>query len=116
MDRFDALTPPPRGPVPILIGGSGPKVTLRLTAEHADAWNAFGPPESYAAKNAVLDDWCAKVGRDPAEIERTLGMMSPDEIDQVDDYLAAGATHLIHGLGDPFDLSGVQRLLDLAQD
>jgi hypothetical protein len=43
-------------------------------------------------------------------------MMSLDEIDQVDDYLAAGATHLILGLGDPFDLSGVQRLLDLAQD
>jgi hypothetical protein len=114
--RLAELNPAPVGPLPLLIGGSGEKVTLRIVAEQADAWNAFGPPESYAHKNAVLDDWCAKVGRDPSEVERTLGMMSLDEIDQVDDYLAAGATHLILGLGDPFDLSGVQRLLDLAQD
>ena len=115
-NRLSLVNPAPAGPLPLLIGGSGERVTLRIVAEQADAWNAFGPPESYAHKNAVLNDWCSKVGRDPAEIERTLGMMSPDEVDQVDDYLAAGATHLIHGLGDPFDLSSVQRLLDLAQD
>jgi probable F420-dependent oxidoreductase len=115
-DRLARLNPGPAGPLPLLIGGSGEKVTLRIVAEQADAWNAFGPPEVYARKCALLDDWCGRVGRDPAEIERTLGMMSPTEIDQVDDYLAAGATHLIHGLGDPFDLTGVQRLLDLAQD
>ena len=113
--RLAKLNPSPAGPLPLLIGGSGEKVTLRIVAEHADAWNAFGPPDSYARKNAVLDQWCAQVGRDPAAIERTLGMMSLDEIDQVDEYLEAGATHLILGLGDPFDLSGVQRLLDLSR-
>ena len=106
------------GDLPILIGGGGEKVTLRLVADYGDAWNTFGPPENFAHKNAVLDEWCAKIGRDPAEIERTVGLMSPAEIDQVDDYLEAGATHLILGVGtfsDSFDLSNLQRLVDLSQ-
>ena len=109
--RLAKLNPAPLGSVPMLIGGSGEKVTLRIVAEQADQWNAFGPPESYAKKNAILDEWCGKVGRDPAEIERTLGMMSPDEIDQVDDYLEAGVQHFILGSGDPFDLSHLERLI-----
>src|SRR3954469_1518191 len=36
------LTPPPQHKIPILIGGSGPKVTLKLVAKHADAWHSFG--------------------------------------------------------------------------
>lgn len=114
-DRLARLNPAPLGPLPILIGGGGEKVTLRLVAQHADAWNSFGPPEAYAAKNAILDEWCAKVGRDPAEIERTVDINSGDEIDHVDDFLAAGATHIILGLGAPFALSDVQRLLQVAR-
>ena len=114
-ERLAKLTPPPAGDLPILIGGSGEKVTLRLVATHADAWNTFGPPANFKAKNAILDEWCAKVGRDPAEIERTVEMMSGAEIDQVDDYLAAGATHIILGLGPPFGLDDVQRLLQVAR-
>jgi len=70
--RLDELNPPPPGPLPILIGGGGEKITLRLVATYADAWNAFGPPEQYSAKSAVLDRWCADVGRDPAQIRRTV--------------------------------------------
>ena len=71
--RLQALNPPPvQSPLPILIGGGGEKVTLRIVAEHANLWNSFGPPENYAKKNAILTEWCEKIGRDPAEIERTV--------------------------------------------
>jgi alkanesulfonate monooxygenase SsuD/methylene tetrahydromethanopterin reductase-like flavin-dependent oxidoreductase (luciferase family) len=113
MQRFDSLNPPPIS-IPILIGGSGEKVTLRLVAEHADAWNSFGPPEQYAAKQQVLDGWCAKVGRDPNQIERTVAIQ-PHELDAVDRYLEAGASHLIVMVGAPFDLAPVEQLLELAR-
>ena len=113
-DRLAKLTPGPAGDLPILIGGSGEKVTLRLVAEHGDAWNTFDPPANFAAKNAVLDEWCEKLGRDPAEIERTVAI-NASEIDQVDEFLEAGATHLIVMTGTPFDLGPVENLLALAQ-
>lgn len=108
--RLAALRPAPLGPLPILVGGSGEKVTLRITAEHADAWNSFGPPEKFAHKNAVLDRWCADLGRDPAQIERTVAI-SPKDVPDVDAFLAAGATHLIVMLGHPYDLTSVETLL-----
>jgi probable F420-dependent oxidoreductase len=113
--RLTKLTPPPvRSPMPVLIGGSGEKVTLRLVAEHASMWNSFGPPETFAAKNAVLDGWCERIGRDPAEIERTV-MIEEGDL-QVEAYLEAGAQHLIVMLGTtgdaPFDLGPVRELLD----
>jgi probable F420-dependent oxidoreductase len=108
--RLDALNPPPVGPLPILVGGGGEKVTLRLVAEHADAWNTFGPPANFAHKNRVLDEWCRKVGRDPGAVERTVAI-NADEVGRADEYLEAGATHMIVMLGHPFDLSSVERLL-----
>jgi probable F420-dependent oxidoreductase len=116
VSRLERLDPPPvRSPMPILIGGSGEKVTLRLVAQHAHAWNSFGPPETFARKNAVLDAWCERVGRDPAEIERTV-LVDADEVDQAGAFIDAGAQHLIVGLGTtgdrPFDLAPVQRLLE----
>jgi probable F420-dependent oxidoreductase len=68
-DRLGKLHPGPvNGSIPILIGGSGEKVTLRLVAEHADGFNTFGPLEHFAHKNSVVDDWCAKLERDPSTI------------------------------------------------
>jgi probable F420-dependent oxidoreductase len=113
--RLNVLNPKPRGRLPILIGGSGEKVTLRLVAQYADAWNSFGPPDRYAAKSAILDEWCAKVGRDPSEIERTVAFNDPAEIDNADAYVAAGATHLILGVGYPFNLDPLARLLALSK-
>jgi probable F420-dependent oxidoreductase len=101
--------------VPLLIGGGGEKVTLRIVAEQADLWNDFGSVEKFQHKNAVLDEWCATVGRDPAAIERTT-MIDPPEVETVDAYLKAGATHIILGLDAPFDLSPLRQLLALAAD
>jgi probable F420-dependent oxidoreductase len=115
MDRFSRLEPPPQGRLPILIGGSGEKVTLRLVAEHADAWNTFGPPENYRKKSAVLDEWCARLDRNPRQVERTVGI-SGGEIDSWRDYLDAGAEHLIVMTGPPFDLDPVRRLVEIAND
>jgi alkanesulfonate monooxygenase SsuD/methylene tetrahydromethanopterin reductase-like flavin-dependent oxidoreductase (luciferase family) len=54
------------------IGGQGEKRLLRIVARHADGWNVpFLAPEVWAARNAVLNDWCAKERRDPQAIVRT---------------------------------------------
>ena len=70
----DALcTPLPVQPkLPILIGGSGPTKTLRITARYADLWNGYGPPERIAATSEILRERCAEVGRPFDEIERTV--------------------------------------------
>jgi F420-dependent oxidoreductase-like protein len=57
--------------VPILVGGSGERRTLRLVARHADACNLFGDAATVRHKLAVLHDHCAAEGRDPAEITVT---------------------------------------------
>jgi F420-dependent oxidoreductase-like protein len=57
--------------VPILVGGSGERRTLRLVARHADACNLFGDADVVRRKVAVLLDWCRVEERDPAEIEVT---------------------------------------------
>jgi alkanesulfonate monooxygenase SsuD/methylene tetrahydromethanopterin reductase-like flavin-dependent oxidoreductase (luciferase family) len=60
--------------LPIMIGGSGEKKTLRTIAKHADMWNGMGPLDTMAHKIEVLRSHCADVGRDPSEIEFTLGV------------------------------------------
>lgn len=69
--RWGVLNPPPTRRIPMLVGGGGEKVTLRLAARHADIWHAGGSVETLAHKNRVLDEWCAVEGRDPADIERS---------------------------------------------
>ena len=59
--------------LPIMIGGSGEKKTLRTVARYADQWNAMGTPEKLRRKVEVLEEHCAAVGRDPATIRRTAG-------------------------------------------
>jgi probable F420-dependent oxidoreductase len=110
-ERLKKVVPPPPGRVPILIGGEGEKVTLRIVARYADMWNGFSPVDSWRHKNEVLTGWCAKVGRDPAEIERTV-MLEADQLDQVDDLVAAGAQLLILEGVAPFDLEPLRELLN----
>jgi len=60
--------------LPIMIGGSGEKKTLRTVAKYADLWNAMGSVEMMAHKIEVLKAHCEAVGRDVSEIEFTLGI------------------------------------------
>jgi F420-dependent oxidoreductase-like protein len=84
---------------PIWVGGSGPRRTLRIAAEHADVWNAAGgPPEDVAASSAILDEHCAAVGRDPAEIRRSVQFAVG--ADTVDDVVATARSYVDVGLTD----------------
>ena len=65
--------PPIQERLPLLVGGGGEKVTLKLVARHADACNIEGGFKTVARKEAILKRHCRAVGRDPAEIERTTG-------------------------------------------
>jgi probable F420-dependent oxidoreductase len=115
IERWKKLNPPPTRQIPILVGGGGEKVTLRITAEHATIWNSFGPVEVYKRKNAILDDWCAKVGRSPADIERSITIAAEDIPNNMNAFLDAGATHFILMFGAPWDFSAVERLVDWKQ-
>jgi probable F420-dependent oxidoreductase len=111
--RLERLVPPPvQQPLPVMVGTGGERVMLRLVAEHAQMWNSLGRPDGFRHKNAVLDGWCARVGRDPAEIERTV-MFDParNGPGDLEAYLDAGAQHLIVGMDAPFDVEPVRELL-----
>jgi alkanesulfonate monooxygenase SsuD/methylene tetrahydromethanopterin reductase-like flavin-dependent oxidoreductase (luciferase family) len=59
--------------LPIAIGGSGEKKTLRTVARYADIWNAFGDVDTLKRKVEILQEHCHDVGRDPKDIEFTVG-------------------------------------------
>jgi probable F420-dependent oxidoreductase len=108
--RLARLRPPPLGDLPLLIGGGGEKVTLRLVAEHADMWNTGGDPATVRHKNEVLDRWCTEAGRDPKGIERTVFVRDPHHAD-IEGLVAAGAEHLILALPAPFAFESLEPLL-----
>jgi F420-dependent oxidoreductase-like protein len=58
--------------LPILVGGSGPRKTLRTVATHADAWNTSGHLDDVRVKVQHLDEHCAAIDRDPSTIERSV--------------------------------------------
>jgi alkanesulfonate monooxygenase SsuD/methylene tetrahydromethanopterin reductase-like flavin-dependent oxidoreductase (luciferase family) len=70
--------PKPSPAPPVMIGGAGEKLMLRVVAQYADWWNLVGvSPETYAHKIQVLHRHCADVGRDPADIRKTwMGVVS----------------------------------------
>jgi probable F420-dependent oxidoreductase len=113
--RLSTLNPPPVGPMPILIGGEGERVTLRLVAQYADIWNGFGPVETFIHKSRVLDGWCQRVDRDPSTVERSVLLRDDDDLDRIAEYASAGAQHLIFPVGSPFDLKPIERLLGIAR-
>ncbi len=116
VERWGKLNPPPIRHIPILIGGGGPKKTLRMTAQYASIWHHFGSPDNMAAKAAILDEWCQKLGRDPGEIERSVGI-DWEKVDNVDAtaqaYYDRGFRQFTFGLNGPdYDVSIVKPWLD----
>lgn len=122
VDRLACSNPPPvHGRIPLLVGGGGERVTLRIAARHADIWHGFGTPDAWLAKSRVLDEWCRRVDRDPAEIARSVTVadargearLGPATVQEelLDAYAEAGATHLIYGATAPYDFTPVERML-----
>jgi F420-dependent oxidoreductase-like protein len=87
---------------PIMIGASGENMALGIVARHAQMWNSFGTPEVFRHKIERLKDHCERAGRDVATIEKSVLLMGPfalaDARRQIDEYVAAGVTHLIFSL------------------
>ena len=68
--------------LPLMIGGGGEKVTLKIAAKYADEWNVWGDVDTLVKKMKILDQHCETVGRNPGEIERSgvaLLFLSEDE-------------------------------------
>jgi len=110
--RLPELNPPPKGRLPILIGGGGEKVTLRLVAEFADMSNTPGSPDVVRQKNQVLDSWCDRVGRPRTDVERTCNIPISG-VDRMHEWVEAGAQRLQIQLDHPFDLQPVETALRL---
>lgn len=114
--RWAALNPPPTRRIPVLIGGAGERKTLPLVARHAQLWHSFGQQE-LAHKLQALGGHCAEIGRDPAEIEVSIGVgglgregrqPDPPEVEG-EPLLAHGATLFTMGVGGPrYDLDFVR--------
>ena len=103
--RWAALNPAPLRDIPVLIGGGGEKKTLRYTARHADIWHSFGDLDTVVRKSAILDEWCRTEGRDPSEVERSVGVEGDPGV-KGQPLLDAGVTLFTIGLGGPsYDLA-----------
>jgi alkanesulfonate monooxygenase SsuD/methylene tetrahydromethanopterin reductase-like flavin-dependent oxidoreductase (luciferase family) len=92
---------------PILIGGRS-SATLRVVAEHADLWNIPGGDiDDVVRRSALLDRYCAEIGRDPASITRSIHLpVSYDQPgstrDAIGTAVAAGFQHIVLGLPAPY--------------
>jgi F420-dependent oxidoreductase-like protein len=92
---------------PFVIGGSGERLTLRVVAQYASIWNfSGGSAQEFTRLSGILNDHCVAVGRDPATIQRSVQVrVDPAQLevtrDQLREFIAAGSTHLVLGLGGP---------------
>jgi alkanesulfonate monooxygenase SsuD/methylene tetrahydromethanopterin reductase-like flavin-dependent oxidoreductase (luciferase family) len=104
---------------PILIGGRSAPV-LRVVAEHADLWNIPGGDiDDVISRSALLDRYCAEIGRDPASVTRSIHLpVSYDQPsitqDAIGQAIDAGFQHIVLGLPTPY-LDNVARWVTEAQ-
>jgi probable F420-dependent oxidoreductase len=113
--RLAKLNPPPVRKIPIMIGGGGEKVTLKLVAKHADAWHSFGDTEVFKRKDAILREHCASEGRDPEEIERTWGTREKGTIEEIEKLAEAGVQQFIVGVGGDGRGYDLERVRDIVR-
>ncbi|MGB8345337.1 MAG: LLM class F420-dependent oxidoreductase [Ktedonobacteraceae bacterium] len=103
---------------PIVIGGSGEQLTLRVVARHANIWNFVGGSvEDFRHKQEVLDRHCEAIGRDPVTITRSIqSMINYNNIgatrDTIRPYIAEGASHIVLNLRAPYPEGIVHRLAE----
>ncbi len=101
---------------PITIGGGGEQLTLRMVAKYADIWNMpGGSVEIFKHKSEVLDEHCAKIGRDPSTIERSIQVIvNPNDmqstITSVQSFIEIGVTHIVLNLRPPYPEGIAHRL------
>lgn len=109
--RWQQLNPAPVRDIPILIGGSGEKKTLRLVARHADIWHSFPDPETLVRKLGILGEHCAAEGRDIGEIEISVENRNGDEA-KAEELRELGATLFTVGVSGPdYPLDAVKRMV-----
>lgn len=100
---------------PFVIGGTGEQLTLRLVAQNAAIWNYTGPLADFNRKNAILDEHCRVIGRDPTSIQRSVQLIAnPSDLggyrDSLRGFIQAGATHIVLYLRAPFPTDIVPHL------
>lgn len=113
--RLATSNPQPVRKIPMLIGGGGEKKTLQYTAKHADLWH-FWWSDEWKPKSDILDDWCGKVGRNPQDIGRSVGV-DLDKVDDLDalfaDLASANIAEVTLGTGGPdYKMDQMQPFLD----
>jgi probable F420-dependent oxidoreductase len=113
--RLGKGNPPPTRDIPILVAGAGPKVTLKLVAKYSNAWHSFGDADTFREKDALLREHCAKVGRDPDEIERSWSTRGELDEAACEALVEAGVQHLILGLGGDGTKYDLGKLRELVQ-
>jgi probable F420-dependent oxidoreductase len=116
-DRLKRLNPPPVRPIPILIGGEGERVTLRVVAEHADIWHTYTTSDALRRKSEVLARWCLEVGRDPDAIERATAVYGAINPRVADELVELGVSlFVIEYTRPPYDFSDLRTWLRWRDD
>jgi alkanesulfonate monooxygenase SsuD/methylene tetrahydromethanopterin reductase-like flavin-dependent oxidoreductase (luciferase family) len=114
---FGSPKPVQRPHPPIITGGRSAPL-LRVTAEHADLWNIPGDDiDDAIARSALLDRYCAEIGRDPASITRSMYLaVSYDQPnitrDAIGQAIEAGFAHIVLGLSHPYPVGVAQWVVD----
>ncbi|NBH02091.1 LLM class flavin-dependent oxidoreductase [Amycolatopsis sp. SID8362] len=100
---------PVRRPHPPIVLGGRASATLRVAAEHADVWNipGGGDIDDLAARSRLLDRFCAEIGRDPAEITRSIVLpvdygKPAATREKIEEAVGAGFGHVVLGLTNPY--------------